>query len=169
MRAIGERLAGARFLRWVEEVPNEGSIRFPEVFNQNLVLLTNSRTLGEVLVHKECDFEKPSGVRDLLRIILGNGLIVAEGNVRKFQRKHIIPSLRLRSKASELKERIAADLMQKYNGDPVVEINGWTIKVTIDVIGRVTIGRNFNTLHQSGDVVIKDYEEILMPTTEKTL
>lgn len=179
MRAIGERPAGARFLRWMEEVPNEGLIRFPGVFNQDLLLLTNPRTLGEVLVHKAYDFEKPLGVRDLLRIILGNGLIVTEGDVHKFQRKHIIPSFRLRhikelypifwSKASELKDRITADLMQKPNGDQVVEINGWANKVTIDVIGLATMGRNFNTLHHSGDELIKDYEEILEPTKEKTL
>lgn len=179
MRAIGERPAGARFLRWMEEVPNEGMIRFPGVFNQDLLLLTNPRTLGEVLVHKAHDFEKPSGVRDLLRIILGNGLIVTEGDVHKFQRRHIIPSFRLRhikelfpifwSKASELKERIAEDLMQKSNEDQVVEINGWANKVTIDVIGLATMGRNFNTLHHSGDELVRDYEEILEPTTEKAL
>ena len=59
--------------------------------------------------------------------------------------------------------------MQKSNGDQVVEINGWANKVTIDVIGLATMGRNFNTLHHSGDELIKDYEEILEPTKEKIL
>lgn len=41
------------------------------------------------------DFEKPGGVRKFLVMILGNGLIIAEGSLHKFQRKHLLPAFQV--------------------------------------------------------------------------
>ena len=69
------------------------------------------------------DFEKPSGVRKFLVMILGNGLIISEGSLHKFQRKHLLPAFQVKhirelypvfwEKSRQLVEAIAADIEEK--------------------------------------------------------
>jgi cytochrome P450 len=159
----------------MNEVPNEGIIRVPSFFNSDWLLLTDPKALADVLVHKCYDFEKVAGVRQILRAVLGDGLVVVEGDEHKFQRKHVSPAFSFRhirdlypifwSKAIELIDCVAVELQH----DSVVEVNHWANKVTMDIIGLAGLGRNFNTLHNSDDQLIKTYEEILEPTTEKAM
>lgn len=68
---------------WVEEIPNDGLIRFFTMFNKERVAIVSPSTLAEVLVHKCYDFEKPELFRRGLVRILGLGLVLAEGDVHK--------------------------------------------------------------------------------------
>jgi cytochrome P450 len=172
----------------MKEVPNEGFIRIPTVFGINRLLLTSPGTLGEVLVHKSYDYEKPSELRHFLRLVLGDGMIVVEGDEHKFQRKHVAPAFSFRhikdlypkfwSKAVALARGVAAEIQaspvyssENKSGNPqsVVEINHWANKVTMDIIGVAGVGRDFNALLNSDDELIQSYEEILEPTTEKAV
>jgi hypothetical protein len=49
------------------------------------------------------------------------------------------------------------------------EINNWASKVTLDIIGVSGLGREINALKNSDDQLVKDYEELLEPTSEKLL
>ncbi|KAH7319192.1 putative P450 monooxygenase [Rhexocercosporidium sp. MPI-PUGE-AT-0058] len=179
---------GNLFLKLITEIPNEGLIRFPGLFNSDHLLLTGPSSLGEVLVHKSYDFEKPKELVKFLRIILGDGLILVEGDVHKFQRKHVSPAFSFRhikelipvfwQKAWDMTGRVAAEIHE--NPDPlvgetskhqsgVVEINHWANKVTMDIIGVAGLGRDFNSLFNADDPLVKTYEEILEPTKEKAL
>lgn len=171
----------------MQEIPNDGLIRFTGVFNRDILLLTDPDSLAEVLVHKPYDYQKPSGVRSLLRIILGNGLIVTEGDEHRFQRKNTTPAFSFRhikelypifwSKAGEMSDCIAADISEssrfqsnekEKESEGVIEVNEWANKVTLDIIGLACLGRNFNTLKDSNDELTKNYGMIVEPTTEKT-
>lgn len=172
----------------MKEVPNDGLIRIPSFMVDDRLLLTSPQTLGEVLVHKSYDYQKPPELRNFLRLVLGDGLIVVEGDEHKFQRKHVSPAFTFRhikelypkfwSKAAMLAQQITADVKTntEYSGDiksaspqSVVEINHWANKVTMDIIGVAVIGREFNALVNSDDELIQNYEEILEPTTEKAI
>ena len=141
--------------------------------------------LGEILVTRSYDFAKPNELRDFLRRVLGDGLVVVEGDEHKFQRKHIMPVFSFRhiknlypmmwEKAVELTKAIEAEIHE--NPDPafrdekhttgVVEINHWANKVTMDIIGIAGLGREFNMLKNGDDELIENYEEILEPTVER--
>jgi len=82
---------GQDFLKWITEIKNDGLIHFRGILHRDLLLLTSPKSLSDVLVQKSYDFEKPVRVRNFLRRILGNGLIITEGDEHKFQRKHIMP------------------------------------------------------------------------------
>lgn len=73
--------------KWMEEVPNDGLIRLKEFFGQSALLLTSPEMFKSILVENTYDYEKQGRVAELLRIILGDGLILVEGDVHKFQRK----------------------------------------------------------------------------------
>lgn len=66
--------------RWINEIPNDGLIRFTIAFNAERLLLTSPAVLSEVMVKKVEDWEKPGQLRDSLSIVLGNSLVVAEGD-----------------------------------------------------------------------------------------
>lgn len=146
--------AGAAILKMMTDVPNNGLIRVPGMFNSDSILPTDPSTLADVLVNKTYDFEKPKDLRQFLRLILGDGMILVEGDEHKFQRKHVSPAFSFRhikelipvfwSKATDLKGRIAAEVYE--NPEPttepktrhlegIVEINHWATKVTMDIIG----------------------------------
>jgi hypothetical protein len=72
-----------RMLKWVSTVPNDGLIRFYGIGNLERVLLTSPKALSELLVTKVYDFEKPGPVRDNLRRITGDGILLAEGDEHK--------------------------------------------------------------------------------------
>jgi cytochrome P450 len=171
------------FLKWVTEIPNDGLIHFRGLAHQNKLVVTNAKALGEVLVQKSYDFEKPTRLRNFLRQVLGDGLIIVEGDEHKFQRKHIMPVFQFRhikelypmmwKKSVALTQGVAAEIEghpedgKKLSG--IVEVNHWSNKVTMDIIGVAGLGREFNALVNSDDELIQNYEEVLEPTTEKVI
>ncbi|KAL9092124.1 MAG: hypothetical protein Q9165_004557 [Trypethelium subeluteriae] len=185
--AMFNKPPGKDFLNMMTSVPNDGLIHFRGFFYRDRLLLTDPKALAEVLVTKTYDFEKPSRVRAFLRTVLGDGLIIVEGDEHKFQRKHIMPVFSFRhikdlypifwDKATALTQGLAAEIAEsptyssnekaKVTGD--VEVNHWANKVTMDIIGLAGLGREFNALKNSDDKLIQNYEEILEPTSEKVL
>ena len=67
----------------MEEVPNEGLIRYAFLFNEDRVLITNPKGLAEVLVHRNYEFIKPERLRNGLGRVLGIGILLAEGEEHK--------------------------------------------------------------------------------------
>lgn len=132
-----------------------------------------------MLVHKSYEFEKPKPVREFLRLILGDGLIIVEGSVHKFQRKHVAPAFSFRhikeliptfwAKSVALRDGVTAEIREnpEADGRSIVEINHWANKVTMDIIGVAGLGREFNALQNSDDQLVHNYEVILEPTKEK--
>ncbi|KAL1652241.1 hypothetical protein SLS58_000368 [Diplodia intermedia] len=171
--AVMFRPPGSEILNWVKTIPNDGLIRFRGFFNVDRIVPTHPRTIADVLVHNSYDFVKPTPLRSFLRRILGDGLIIVEGDEHRFQRKNIMPSFSFRhikelypvfwTKAVALTDAVAAEVQD----DPVVEINHWSTKVTLDIIGLAALGRDFNALKNSDDPLVATYEEVLEPTREK--
>lgn len=172
------------FLNWIENVPNDGLIAFQGIFHEPKVMLTSTKALAEVLSQKPYDYEKPSRLRSFLRRILGDGLVIVEGDEHKFQRKHIMPVFSFRhikdlypmmwKKAVALTEGVEAQMhehpelgRQEKGLSGVVEVNHWANKVTMDIIGVAALGTELNALKNSNDPLIQNYEELLEPTVEK--
>lgn len=59
-------------------------------------MVTSPKSLAEVLVTKNYDFQKPAQVRHTIGRILGFGILLAEGEVHKVQRKNLLPSFAFR-------------------------------------------------------------------------
>jgi hypothetical protein len=71
---------------WAKNRPNQDLIRYYLVANLERVILTSPKALGELLVTKVYDFEKPELVRQSLRRITGDGVLLAEGEEHKVNR-----------------------------------------------------------------------------------
>jgi len=78
------------------EVPNDGLIRYTHILNAERVLLTSPKALAEVLVHKNYEFIKPKMFSQGLGRLLGLGILFAEGDEHKRQRKLLSPAFSYR-------------------------------------------------------------------------
>jgi hypothetical protein len=73
--------------KWMEEIPNDGLLRFRDLFNGEALIPTSHAMIKAVLNDNSYDYAKQSRTVDTLRPVLGDGLILVEGDVHKFQRK----------------------------------------------------------------------------------
>lgn len=69
--------------QWAQEIPNEGLIRYRGRLNIEKLLVTDTQLVEELMVKKAYEFQKPPIVSRVIRSLLGDGLVVVEGNVHK--------------------------------------------------------------------------------------
>ncbi|KAF8850777.1 cytochrome P450 [Acephala macrosclerotiorum] len=174
---------GQEILNWIQDSPDpdDGLMRFRGFFNRSILIPTSVETLKSVLADNSYDFIKPAPVVKFLRKILGDGLILVEGDVHKFQRKNVLPAFQLKSlkelypvfwsKARGLVEGIEGDIdhLSNEKTDPVIEFGEWATRVTLDIIGLAGMGRDFNAVKNADDELVQSYNQLLDPTLEKAV
>ncbi|GAB7329021.1 hypothetical protein MBLNU13_g00872t1 [Cladosporium sp. NU13] len=109
-KRVFREASGRPMRHWIENIPNEGLIKYAVWFRER-VLVTDPKTLGE-----NYEFIKPGHFREGLARILGVGILLAEGDEHKRQRKALMPAFAFRhikelypvfwSKSRELVERL---------------------------------------------------------------
>lgn len=80
---IQREAAGGPMEEWIDEIPNDGLIRYRGVFNADRLVLTSPRSMGEVLTQKSYEFVKPGMLKGPLTRVLGVGILLAEGSEHK--------------------------------------------------------------------------------------
>ncbi|KAF2757986.1 cytochrome P450 [Pseudovirgaria hyperparasitica] len=163
-----DRPPGAKLLRWMKEIPNDGLITFRTFFHIGpIVLLTRPDTLMQVLNTHSYDYEKPAPARKFLRRVLGDGLINVEGNEHKRQRKTITPAFTGRhikdlvplfwSKSLMLGDAVVKTAAS--NGG-IIEVSALASRVTLDIIGAAGIGKDFSTTENADHELAQKYDII---------
>jgi len=158
-------------LEVAESTPNDGIIILQGQWTS--LLLTKPGPLADVLVHHPYDFAKFEYVRDFLRPVLGDGLVVVEGDQHKFLRKNAQPAFKF-SHIKELypvmwKKAVAFSRVLEGKKGTQVEMNGWASKVTLDIIGIAAFGRDFHVLKNHDNALIKNYDRLMKPGKAKFL
>ncbi|CAK7220022.1 hypothetical protein SCUCBS95973_004016 [Sporothrix curviconia] len=180
---INREATGKPALDWINSIPNDGLIRYLGLFNQERLLITKPKALAEVLVSKNYDFVKPGQVRHALSRILGVGVLLAEGDEHRFQRKMLAPAFAFRHvkdlypifwrKGREsvvgMRRQINSQRAAALPGAPAeesthLEINGWASRVTLDIIGEAGLGRDFGALDNPDNELTATYRSMLNPT-----
>ena len=95
-RAILKEPTGVPQRRWASEVPNEGLIHYRTYFNEGRLVPTTPKALAEVLVQNSYEFVKPLQIRAGMRRLLGVGILLAEGEEHRIQRKNLMPAFSFR-------------------------------------------------------------------------
>jgi cytochrome P450 len=181
---------GQHFLEWSIQTPNDGLLLLRSPFHKNRILVTKPKALADLLVKNPYDFVKPRTVRDFLRKVLGDGLIIVEGGIHRFQRKNTMPAFSFRHikdlypmmwrKAVLLTQTIATEIEEQPAPSPpsgqhekapqkTTEITTWAGKVTLDIIGVAGLGAEFNAMKSLDHQLVKNYDELLEPVMEKLL
>jgi cytochrome P450 len=154
-------------------------------FGSTSLLLTEPGLISTVLVDQRQDYMKPPTLRKFLRVIIGDGLVLAEGEEHKFLRKNTQPAFSPRhikdlypmmwGKAQVLTDALAKNIKQgKYETEKdgvtaTVDMCYWGTRVSLDIIGQAGLGHEFNSLKNSDDQLSNDYEELMEPSVGKIL
>lgn len=172
-------------------IPNEGIIRYLAIFNSERLMVTSPKALSEVLVTKNYDFVKPSHIAQGLGRLLGIGVLLAEGEEHKAQRKNLMPAFAFRHtkdlyptfwsksreaviamteavKADELKRAESADVEKNPEGeaDTVIEAGEWASRATLDIIGVAGLGRDFGAIRDPDTPLNRTYRTVFRPSRE---
>lgn len=192
---------------WSATVPNDGLMKYSVWFRDRVFVTTpaalgmfmphsssawpinaNERS-GEVLVTKNYDFIKPFHVRLGLGRLLGVGVLLAEGDEHKMQRKNLMPAFAFRhikelypvffAKSRELvqcvTEHQASSSQDQASGRPSavqsgqqhapgsIELGGWFSRATLDIIGLSGMGQDFNSLRDPSNKLNQTYQTVFNP------
>lgn len=165
---------GLPMREWAETIPNDGLVYYTTIFNQERVIVTSSKGLGEVLVQKSYEFIKPPQLRNGLGRILGVGILLAEGDEHKRQRRILQPAFAFRhvkdlyplfwAKSVESVEIMAKDLDRPSapNEHPsdILEIQSYASRATLDIIGVAGLGQDFGALQDPNSKLVAIYRRI---------
>ncbi|KAK0618295.1 cytochrome P450 [Bombardia bombarda] len=171
---------GVPMREWINSIPNDGLIRYLGLFNQERLVVTSHKTLAEVLVTKNYDFEKPSTFQFFLGRILGYGILLVEGETHKMQRKNLLPAFAFRhvkdlypvfwSKSQECVQAMTDHISQdetKSSEDKntaVIEVGGWASRATLDIIGVAGLGHDFRTIENPNNKLNQTYQNMFSPS-----
>ncbi|EPS32247.1 hypothetical protein PDE_07207 [Penicillium oxalicum 114-2] len=170
-RLVPNERSGMPLQEWINQVPNSGLIRYRMRFNKEVIFVTNPKGLSEVLVQKSYEFAKPAKLRLGLGRILGVGLIVAEGNQHKKQRKLLMPAFLHRhikdlypifwdksvALAQVLRENIS---LSRDDSTHVFDVGDWLARATLDILGAAGLGEEFDTLHHPDNEICSAYRNV---------
>ncbi|KAF2096723.1 cytochrome P450 78A3 [Rhizodiscina lignyota] len=161
---------GTSLRKWPNSVPNDGIVRFLDLFRIEKLIPVSPAALADVLATKCYDFEKPEHFRSgSSGLILGHGILFAEGDLHKRQRKQLNPAFTFR----HIKDlfptywKVSVDMLKaieaqkdKETGISIVEPNDWSSRVTLDILGQAGLGRDFDALANPDNKVTKAYRDV---------
>ncbi|KAI1171318.1 cytochrome P450 [Nemania sp. FL0916] len=175
---VKDRPPGDMFLDLTKRYPDREIISLG-AFDEE-VLITRPRMLADLLVHNAYDFVKPPKINNLLRHILGDGLVMIEGDQHKFVRKNTMPAFSFRhikdlypmmwEKSALMCTALQGTLETGEARDGgIIDFTSWTSKVTLDIIGVAGMGREFDTLRTAEDPLLDIYGQLLEPESWKLM
>ncbi|KAL8870147.1 MAG: hypothetical protein Q9174_003739 [Haloplaca sp. 1 TL-2023] len=174
--AIRAEATGAPHQRWINSIPNDGMIRYLNYFNEERIFITKPRTLAEVLTTKNYDFVKPSLILTGLGRLLGVGVLLAEGDEHKVQRKNLMPAFAYRHiknlypifwvKSSEIVKALKAESDQEPDKAWVAEIGGFASRATLDIIGVAGMGKDFGAIQDPTTELNATYRRVFQPSRQ---
>jgi cytochrome P450 len=153
-------------------------------------MITSPKALGEVLVSKNYDFIKPRHVAQGIGRVLGIGVLLAEGEEHKTQRKNLMPAFAFRHikdlyptfwsksreaviamtaavKAEELKKAELTDVEKTdAKEDAVLEVGSWASRATLDIIGLAGLGQDFGAIRDPDAPLNKTYRTVFKPSRQ---
>ncbi|KAI0411873.1 cytochrome P450 [Xylaria grammica] len=134
---------------WVENVPHQrhGLVRYRTILNEERLLVAAPEALAEVLTTKSYHFQKPQSIVTGLKPIAGVGILLAEGDQHKQQRKTLLPAFAYRhikdlyglmwdisSHAVTTLSEVVATTPKVGKQPYTMDIMQWASKATLDII-----------------------------------
>ncbi|KAI9320451.1 cytochrome P450 [Dichotomocladium elegans] len=152
MRQIMREPPSAPHRAWTRQYGKVVSYYGP--WNEPRILVTDPGIVKQVLMTQQYDFEKSDRVKRSLMPVVGEGVLLAEGDLHRQQRKLLNPAFSVRAlrnlvpafivPARQLRDRWTKELVEDQPTEIIVS-NGLS-RVTLDVIGIAGFGAEFQTV-----------------------
>ncbi|TXT04309.1 hypothetical protein VHUM_04196 [Vanrija humicola] len=164
---------------WVAEYGH--TIRYTMMFGENRIVTTDPVALGYILQHSY-EFIKPPRTNEFLVRMLGNGVLTAEGDVHRRQRRVLNPAFgpaAIRDMSPVFYDK-AYELQRKFNtfiedeaaadadGARKIDIMRYLGQTTLDVIGVAGFNYDFKTLSERRNPLAEAFNEMFQSGTRIT-
>lgn len=167
-------------IEWMNSVPNAGLIRYLGPLNQERLLPTSPKALVEILNTKNYEFQKPSSLRYTIGRILGVGLLLAEGEEHKVQRRKLSPAFSFphikglypvfwhmaREGVEAMTTHIKSESGTKDKATAVLEVGNWASRIALDIIGVSGLGRDFGAIRDPQNELNQTYQTLFKPNRQ---
>lgn len=161
-REILKQPSGVCHLIWQKQFPKQPFIRYHGLFNEERVLI-NTQAAHQYILTNCYDYPKPESVGATLKNILGaEGILFAEGEVHKRQRKQMNPSfshVNLKSMVSiftSKSNKLVNAWSQLLEKNPEIEVLQGLSSTTLDIIGSAGFGYEFDSIDGLTDTASKN-------------
>ncbi|KAG8901262.1 hypothetical protein FRB99_005452 [Tulasnella sp. 403] len=144
---------GQQYREWFDETGTVYKIK-AALWYGDILTTADAGIINHVLTKHIYEYEKSPMIRPIAERLVGHGLVWAEGETHKRQRNLLNPAFTIdnvRNMAPdvmECTERFITALETKLLGFPgaegSIDMQEWTAKVTLDIIGRVGFGHDFH-------------------------
>lgn len=136
-------------------------------------MVFSPKAISEVLVTNSYAFQKPPSMIGSLARITGYGVLLAEGQEHKVQRRNLMPAFSFRhikdlyplfwSKTREVvREMTAAGGDEK--GSIEIDVVEWASRCTLDIIGVAGLGYDFGATQNSNNPLVQKYRTVFTPS-----
>jgi len=144
--------------QWVEEYgPN---ITYKGFLGVNRLWTVDPRALNHIMTHS-MDYQKPAQARANLSFVLGNGVLITEGEQHRSQRRIMNPAFgpaQIRElttifveKAVQLRDLWASELSKSSAESTKIDVLSGLTSMTLDVIGLAGFNYKFNALNETNE------------------
>ncbi|KAF2759872.1 cytochrome P450 [Pseudovirgaria hyperparasitica] len=161
---------GLPFIKWMESIPNDGLLYYKMAWNTPRIMTTSVKAASEVQTTKSYDFIRPQNSRDFLAPILGIGVLLAEGEEHKRQRKALMPAFHYRhikdlypvfwEHSKRMADAMAIDMKESQSK---VLVSDWVTRATLDIIGAAGFGQSFNAIDEPQGELHQVYKNVFSP------
>ncbi|SAM02584.1 hypothetical protein [Absidia glauca] len=148
--------SGVPHKKWTKQYG--GIVSYKGPWYENRVLVTDAEMVKHILTTNSYDYIKPPRTFEFLKKVLGDGLLISEGEVHRQQRKMLnpafsiqairgmiplmaVPGVQLRSEWIDLIEKDVNN-----EGPTEIVVSSGLSLATLDVIGAAGMGHNFESL-----------------------
>ncbi|KAJ6782775.1 hypothetical protein PWT90_04132 [Aphanocladium album] len=130
--------------------------------------------MAEVLVTKGYTFQKPEIVGKVYGRVLGFGLLLAEGQAHKLQRRKLQPAFAFRN-IKELyplfwdKTRQVVNAMTTACGEHGIsemEVHSWTSRCTLDIVGLAGFGTDLGAIDDNNTEFVQACDTLFEPSRQ---
>ncbi|EIW81781.1 cytochrome P450 [Coniophora puteana RWD-64-598 SS2] len=144
--------AAAQYTAWEAEY-GPGAYRIPFTLGKEKIVLFDARAIAHFFAMDNTVYIKTAQSRSVLRNLAGEGILWAEGDVHRRQRKVLSPAFTNAAIRSlnpifydcAYKCKDTWDTLTK-NGEALIEVQDWMNNISIDAIGLAGFSHDFNTL-----------------------
>jgi cytochrome P450 len=152
---------------------HDGLLRYFWLFNTERVVVLSPKAIGELLVTNSYSFEKPKSMVGPLARVTGYGVLLAEGDEHKVQRRNLMPAFAFRhikdlyplfwSKTREVVQAMTAS--GGDNKDEIqIDVGDWASRCTLDIIGVAGLGYEFKATQGMDGKIAQQYRTVFNPS-----
>ncbi|KAG0045934.1 hypothetical protein BGZ83_008843 [Gryganskiella cystojenkinii] len=164
--------AGVPHRQWINQFG--GIVMYRGFFGRQRILVADPKAIQHVFNTHSYNYEKPDRVKRLLGQVIGNGVLLAEGDAHKKQRKMLNPAFSHRHikdmvPVMTIPAETLSKIWEEKAGDEGIEfdITRDLNHATLDIIGMAGFGYNFQALTDPNNELALAYSELFDTTSTR--